>query len=134
MNELTLQEQYDKMASHVSSMKMQSSEGMSCAYKTRDGRRCAVGILIPDDHPEALRFLGDVKELLKRFPELGDRIDEQLGRKFQEYHDIAANWKDRTSQRYSYQKIGSGGILRRQSTFNKIAKEFKLTPYRVEKK
>lgn len=40
-----------------------------CMYKTPNGNHCAIGCFIPDSH-RALRFEGNVLELLIEYPEL----------------------------------------------------------------
>ncbi len=42
-----------------------------CVYLTKDGRKCAVGLFIPDGH-NGQRHIGTVSGLLFRFPDLSD--------------------------------------------------------------
>lgn len=50
MNELTAQELFDKVATHLltQNKKAKSAAG-HCVYRAPDGRKCAVGCLIPDE-------------------------------------------------------------------------------------
>lgn len=65
-----------------------------CVYLTDDGRKCAVGHLIPDGHP-GQRHLGTVYELLLDHRDLRDliEVDERSDREFlcrlQTAHDSA---------------------------------------------
>ncbi len=41
------QEIYDKVCNHLARQKTRAKQGNACAYRTDDGRRCAVGCLVP---------------------------------------------------------------------------------------
>lgn len=43
------QEVFDKVASHLLAQNDRSSNGMHCQYRGRDGLKCAIGVLIPDE-------------------------------------------------------------------------------------
>lgn len=44
-------------------------KGSQCMYKTEDGRKCFIGLFIPDGH-EAQSLKGDVHALLHEYPDL----------------------------------------------------------------
>lgn len=44
-------------------------DGYACRYLTADGRKCAVGLFIPDGH-EAQGYQGAAEDLLARFEDL----------------------------------------------------------------
>lgn len=88
---LTLQEQFDLMVTHLRGMKERSHEREICKYLTANGNKCAVGALIPDGHP-AQKYVGCAIDLLYRYPQLRDRIDKELGRVMQNFHDDNYNW------------------------------------------
>lgn len=45
----SLQEVFDKVAVHLLTQKQKSILAFGCAYRGEDGRKCAAGVLIPDD-------------------------------------------------------------------------------------
>lgn len=54
MSDITAQEIFDKVVTHLRTQGEQASilksdGGYSCRYRTEDGLKCAVGCLIPDD-------------------------------------------------------------------------------------
>lgn len=59
-----------------------------CAYKTLDGKRCAIGLFLPEEHA-ALDFTGDVLMLLDKFPDLRVLMpfEESALLRFQGIHD-----------------------------------------------
>lgn len=75
-------------------------DGRACEYLTKDGRKCVVGIFIPDGHP-AQAFTGSVPRLAGRYPDLagiafpGDVTGRGLALAFrlQGAHDSAKNWE-----------------------------------------
>jgi hypothetical protein len=46
-----------------------ASENHACRYLTSDGRKCAVGLCIPDGHP-AQKFDKSLPHLLDKYPDL----------------------------------------------------------------
>ena len=64
-----------------------------CMYQTPCGKRCAIGMFIPDDH-QGLECFGDVIFLLKQYPELSQHMpsdDIYFMHKFQAVHDCDLN-------------------------------------------
>ena len=60
-----------------------------CAYLSPDGKKCAIGIFIPDGHMAFTQEYG-VEELLAFYPDLKKHMpssDVKLLGKFQEVHD-----------------------------------------------
>lgn len=62
-----------------------------CVYLTDDGKKCAVGLFIPDDH-RGQKFNGDIYELLEEYPELRSHLPLPPGemKELQKVHD--SNW------------------------------------------
>lgn len=61
----------------------------TCQYLTEDGRKCAIGMFIPDGHP-AQHKITDVISLLNEYPDLGRYMPfDNLNtlNKFQDCHD-----------------------------------------------
>ena len=50
-------------------------EPISCSYLTAEGRKCAVGLLIPDGH-DAQKARGDVAAILHDYPDLQGHMPE----------------------------------------------------------
>lgn len=91
---MTLQEYFDKTVKHLAEQKTASVGSTSCMYEDEAGRRCAVGVHIPDGHP-GLKFEGDIYELLAAFPDLQgvacprEEIGIELAHNLQVAHDAA---------------------------------------------
>jgi len=69
----------------------------SCSYLDSEGRKCAVGCLIPDGHP-GQDFRGGVEMLFEEYPDLKKKLgNEDFLVKLQfihDYHTIpTAKWK-----------------------------------------
>lgn len=104
---MDLQQIFDKVVAHLLDMDKQASDGTTCVYLTNDGRKCAVGAILPEGEWQS--FHGDVYELLENYPQLvemlglPDDFEEgaaggsgvELLRELQEVHDFAPNWNDR---------------------------------------
>lgn len=104
---MDLQQIFDKVVAHLLDMDEQASNGTSCVYLTNDGRKCAVGSILPEGEWQS--FHGDVHELLENYPQLvemlgiADDFEEgaaggsvvELLKELQEVHDFAPNWNDR---------------------------------------
>lgn len=71
----TKQEIFDRVAVHLRAQGMAARREVypQCAYRLPDGRRCAIGALLPDGHPglgEEGERAGSVAGLRKRWPDL----------------------------------------------------------------
>jgi hypothetical protein len=89
----TDQEIFLKVANHLLSMKYQSKQdgGGGCAYRGKDGARCAAGVLIPDKYYHAElegRIARSIGYFLSRFTQ--NQVD--LICALQAFHDNADNW------------------------------------------
>lgn len=95
------QEIYDKVCAHLAQQKTRSrgvmEDGrMDCAYRMPDGRRCAIGALIPDsmyvpemDNPSDGES-STVGPLFHRYPEVAAYIGHpELCRALQAAHDFS---------------------------------------------
>lgn len=61
---------FNIISKHMLEQKVRSSnEDGLCFYKCEDGRMCAIGCILPDDHP-GLKLHCNIEELLKLFPDL----------------------------------------------------------------
>jgi hypothetical protein len=109
----TNQEAFDAVVRHLASMNRQSvvieSEGLdpfgeplsgSCAYRHPDGRKCAIGALIPDDQYDPIIEKSNVWSLVTGLRSGTPRLDAgtistDLLINLQDAHDDWNNW-DRT--------------------------------------
>jgi hypothetical protein len=97
---MTRQEIFDKVAKHLLTQNSKAVDADSrCQYKMPDGRRCAIGCLIPDElyDPEMEGEL--LRDLLKKFPvlqTLWSDADRYFVCSLQMVHDIypVAHWVD----------------------------------------
>ena len=66
-----------------------------CEYLTKDGKKCAVGIFIPDGH-KAQTMEGSVRDLLHKFKDLLDIMPLNSNSLFllQKYHDFDLNFRN----------------------------------------
>ena len=89
---MTKQEVYDTVCAHLAQQKTRSHlDGQGCAYRGREGRKCAVGCLISDDEysPDMeCKIVGT----LSCYGELPDRLRPfvHLLRELQKAHDFCA--------------------------------------------
>lgn len=87
------QEQFDIMVNHLLKQNARSEtqggdEGDPiCLYRHSDGRKCAVGVLIPDELYEAEMEGNNPRQLLHLYPELCAYIDKDLAGYLQNTHD-----------------------------------------------
>ncbi len=66
-----------------------NEEAGNCSYLTEEGKKCFVGLFIPDGH-EAQSFRGSVGPLLRLYPDLKDLMptkDEDALNTLQQIHD-----------------------------------------------
>jgi hypothetical protein len=97
MDSMTAQEIFDKVASHLLTQNARSVRGSSdiCAYRSLDGKQCAVGCLIePEEYEEWMEGMA-IDDLLqqKNVPQtLHDRLNDhmRLLRDLQWIHDRRA--------------------------------------------
>lgn len=127
------QEIFDKVCQHLRSQRGRSMRGHgtdTCAYEDAQGRRCAIGIFIPDEH-EGLDFRGDVFKLFSCYPELKELICPKDYDDFsfsflvrlQCAHDDGTHWSD---EGYFNEKG--------EKFLEKIAQSFRLIYEKVEEK
>lgn len=88
-------------------VKRQIDHGVLCAYKNWRGDRCGVGVLLPDDAPDAVwEFAGYVDALQDEFPNFsiwGEHDIYRLGR-LQVVHDTSATPDDMRANLRAYAK------------------------------
>jgi len=70
---MSIQETFDKVAKHLFKQNERcattdENSHNACHYE-KDGLRCAIGVLIPDNH-DGLTFFGDIGSLLEEHPDL----------------------------------------------------------------
>lgn len=66
---LAKQEFFDKAAVHLLTQKTRAWNGMTCSYLAEDGKKCALGIFIPDGHP-AQKTTAPISVLFFLYPDL----------------------------------------------------------------
>lgn len=63
------QEIFDRVSKHLLTQMRHARDDRGCRYITSSGDRCAIGCLIPDNHP-GLNITGSVNTLLQMCPDL----------------------------------------------------------------
>ena len=81
------QEIFNKVARALKKQGSQAYEN-GCVYLTQDGRRCAVGHLIPDGHP-GLQVEGSLNGLLDLYPDLREILEISPELDSEGYSDLA---------------------------------------------
>ncbi len=99
---MTNQETFDRVAAHLLNQGERSYVGEACAYRGKNGLKCAVGCLIPDDRytaniegvPVCIMLAKELETLLG-FPVSITQVN--LLQKLQEIHDqdAPARWPRR---------------------------------------
>lgn len=105
---LTLQEIFDKVAKHLLTQNAQSIAEGICRYRDPEGRKCAVGCLIPDAcylpsiegrtiTEGQLSYAGPLRRVLERSGIPTDKTTFSLLRSLQGVHDdhAPADWPHR---------------------------------------
>lgn len=91
---MTKQEYYDLLVRTSAEGGFPSMEGGRCRYRTDTGRRCAVGLLIPDEMYEPGMETNNAYWLERRFPQVQavfpDEMDADELRRVQTVHDELA--------------------------------------------
>lgn len=108
---MTNQEIFDKVARHLLTQKVPAREARSrpdrigmCLYRTKDGKKCAAGCLIPDELYSPQMEGEDIQTVLRQYPQvkhaiLGDDVEDSrfalLGN-LQSVHDMhrPEEWKE----------------------------------------
>jgi hypothetical protein len=67
---MTRQEIFDKVVSHFAVQREAAAEYWMCMYRTPDGRKCAIGALIPDEVYSKRLEDKSVGTLLLEFPDI----------------------------------------------------------------
>lgn len=114
---MTKQEIYDKVCAHLAKQKAKAMKGNSCVYRAEDGKRCAVGCLIPynvwkkeigyDRNSDSLKtLLFESRTIHKMFGR-----NERILKSLQSVHDSST---------------GKAATLR--ESLIRVAKEFRIKP------
>ncbi len=94
---MTNQEAFDKVCNHLRRMLRRSIDrtGNYCSYRSKNGNKCAIGCLIPDEEYKPEFERRSVAGLIQRFwiPSL-DGISSLLLLDLQELHDRRYNWNE----------------------------------------
>lgn len=96
---MTQQEFFDKTVAHIRSLPERAfdHDAKVCSYLTPDGRKCAIGVHIPDGHP-GQKIGGGVAELVYDYPDLAKHVlpegEDGLGlaEELQNAHDAPSYW------------------------------------------
>lgn len=97
---LSKQETYNKVAAHLLGMKRRAMNGGSCAYRTLEGERCAVGCLIPDEMYDPSMENQGVDWLIRSAEQFGYDLPgeiikyEELLEDLQGVHDNRNHWDE----------------------------------------
>lgn len=87
------QEIFNKVATHLLTQNSRSMLGDFCSYKSPEGRRCAIGALIPPGHPAETSGNSIGYQFFEAYPDLKklwdvqDSYDEDFLRGLQRIHD-----------------------------------------------
>ena len=88
---------FDIVIQHLRTQGSRSINGVRCAYRSRDGLKCAIGALIPDDayYPELEEYGINIRssKLIEAIPKQY-RADELLLFALQNLHDGPKYWTD----------------------------------------
>ena len=113
------QEVFNKVATHLLTQKSKAQKLVddefraACYYLMEDGRKCAVGCLLPDGHP-GQKLMGTVSNLLWQYPDLAylwevDELNNDVWflTRLQEIHDSVdvENWHYQLTQFARDQKL-----------------------------
>ena len=109
----TAQEIFDTVATHLFTQGRQARlSNTTCAYRSDDGLKCAIGALIPDDMYRSEMEGGSPSILITYFPALrtvfGDSM--RLLALLQRAHDNALIWQSTFTMRMALQRDGSDNI------------------------
>jgi len=79
---VTKQEQFDRVVAHLRAQGAKATILMDngnqrCLYRAPHGRKCAAGILIPDDLYEKGMEGATIGDVIKRFPDLAEYIQRE---------------------------------------------------------
>lgn len=113
---MTLQEIFDKAARHLLTQKERSMIGPTlCAYRGPDGKKCAVGIFIPDEKYDPGMEQRNLSSLIVQFPDAIEGVEFINGSRFlnekgqiltdlQETHDDVdpEHWKESLAKLAAY--------------------------------
>lgn len=83
-----------KMIKHIElNFKGKAIENTQCLYKTSDGKKCAVGLFIPENHV-GQKYIGSVSGLLKIYPDLKKSMPTTTGKlkELQFIHDLGNSY------------------------------------------
>lgn len=90
---MTMQEAFDAIVLHLKKQgRATDYAGGPCRYRTEDGRRCAIGFLIPDDFYRR-EMEGIPARVIARW-DLGDALNYPVDflNDMQRFHDTKAFW------------------------------------------
>lgn len=122
IDNMSLQEIFDKVATHLLTQKKRAVVGRDerCAYRGKDGCMCAVGVLIPDDQystdMEGRSVFSElvVNALFSKYDSNKDehRLKINLLSYFQEIHDRAqpSEWLEKIKELGDTHGLSTGGV------------------------
>jgi len=90
-----------KVAYYSEDLKRRAVQGELCVYRTKDGRKCAIGLDIDENHPqykEIVECEGGVDDLIKNYPTALSKEIQELSLEFlgrvQDLHDNSTFWEE----------------------------------------
>lgn len=99
VSEMTKQEVFDIVAEHLLTQNERAyDQHLGCMYRSPQGLKCAVGVLIPDEQYDPKMECGGIYTLNRNFPQLGFKVHEDLLKHLQEVHDgneSTEHWRSR---------------------------------------
>lgn len=125
MQERTAQETFDTVVEHLRMQGGRAGSSGSCLYKADNGRKCAVGCLIPDDQYDAAMERRSAGAIIGEYPgleHLKPHVDLLMA--LQEAHDDADDRDDRWCNAYRFDGCVPSGIAARLMV---VANEYGLT-------
>lgn len=111
---LTQQEIFDKVVNHLYTQRKQSTHNLVCMYRSNDGLKCAVGILIDDedyipemDNTHACTAVSDIVCINGINPQLKSMLNDNMNllESLQLAHDRHNNWNSNGPTRSLYNDL-----------------------------
>ena len=93
MTDLLHQQVYDTVARHLIVQKIAAASNSVCWYRATQGRKCAIGCLIPDDMYDPRMEGHGIRHLMQDFPGVLPPVDSALLEDLQSAHDMDLRYR-----------------------------------------